>query len=94
MKIQKSVWQGIQVKSTSIDPRYDLWHKAFIIGFNPFTNKMIVCDENGNLVNSVEVRNLDNSTLSMAQYKAIRTEIKIANERALYEVRNEGISSY
>jgi len=91
---QNPIFNGIEVKSTTVDTKYDIWHKAFVIGFNPFTNKLIVCDENGNIKYSHAVRNVDGTEMSKRQYEAMLHVIRETAHRALYEVRNSGISSY
>lgn len=91
---ENPIWKGIKVKSTTIDPRFDTWHTAYIIGFNPFTNKLIVCDEDGCIKLSTAVRNIDGTEMNKRQYEAVIKEIREAGRRALYEVRNSGISSY
>lgn len=94
MKLKTEIWKGIEVKSTTVDPRFDIWHKAYIIGFNPFTNKLIICDEEGCVKFSLAIRNTDGTEMNKRQYNTVLQEIREVGRLALNEVRNNGISSY
>lgn len=89
MQTQEKLWEGIKVKSTTIDPRYDAWHVAYIIGYNPFTRSFIVCDEQGYIKNSEAIRNVDGTELSKSQYNEIIKEIRRVGIEALTRIGNQ-----
>ena len=89
MKTAEKLWEGIKVKSTTVDPRYDLWQVAYVIGYNPFTKSFIVCDEKGFIQSSLEIRDLDGTELSQSQYKEIIKEIRIVNRQGLANIGNQ-----
>jgi hypothetical protein len=88
MQTETQIWQGIKVKSTTIDPRYDMYHEAYVIGYNPFTWKFIVCDSEGYVKHSCGIRNYDGTELSKQDYARMINEIKTAGIQALSGLRD------
>lgn len=82
-----------EVKTTMHAPQLDLWKKGYLIGFNPFTQKPIICDEDGFVIASNEIRLPDGTELSKADYDKAADEIRKAGIAALSGIR-KSMSTY
>lgn len=64
----------------------ELTTTANVIGYNPYTKKFLICDENGNLISYNSIHRPTGKELTKTEYKRLEKEIKKESFRQLEKI--------
>ena len=67
----------------------DLWRIGYVVGYNYFTNRLLVSDEKGSLIYYAEIRNPDGTELSPKEFESKVRAISRIQREALNNLVND-----